>query len=262
MPPMNTKKTRSPIKEKPLRQAGQSINDQINRINDNVLVPYLLFAVGFIVMALIIWEQYLTKTITSPYLVSIITLIVIGFSAIKILKAVKDTKRLKLALEGEIVVGELLDDLRQRGYVIFHDILGQGFNLDHVILSPQGIFIVETKTWSKPSSHSPKIEYDGEKISIDSKRYGYGVIDQANAQASWLQKILRESTGKKFMVKTAVVFPGWYVESRVSTYGQKIWVLNPKMLPSYIGNEPVRLPTEDLHLAAFHLARYVRSFRG
>jgi len=256
---MTAKKKRSPIKERPLRQAGQSINDQINRINDDVLVPSFLFVVGFLALALFDWWQYLANSIINPFAISIVTILVIDFSAFRIRRALRDIKKLKMARDGEMAVGELLDDLRQRGYVIFHDILGQGFNLDHVTLSPQGIFIIETKTWSKPSSGSPKIEYDGEKIYIEGKRYGYGVIDQANSQASWLQKILQESTGKKFMVKTVVVFPGWYVESKVSTSGRRVWVLNPKMLPMYIENEPVRLPREDLHLAAFHLARYVRS---
>jgi len=39
----------------------------------------------------------------------------------------------------------------------------------------------------------------------------------------------------------------------------KVWVLEPKALPSFIEQEPKTIPPADVALAAFHLSRYVRS---
>jgi len=43
-------------------------------------------------------------------------------------------------------------------------------------------------------------------------------------------------------------------------HGQEVWILNPKALPTFISNEPVMLKDTDVHLTAFHLSRYIRTF--
>lgn len=85
-------------------------------------------------------------------------------------------------------------------------------------------------------------------------------IEQATAAARWLEKILEESTGKRFFVRGVVVFPGWFVEQR-GTRGD-VWVLEPKALPAFIENAPAMIVPSDVKLAAFHLARYVRGSAG
>ena len=40
---------------------------------------------------------------------------------------------------------------------------------------------------------------------------------------------------------------------------REVWVLNPKALAAFIENEPVCVRDEDLHLAKYHLSRYIRS---
>jgi hypothetical protein len=72
-----------------------------------------------------------------------------------------------------------------------------------------------------------------------------------------LEKKLEESTGKRFFARGVVLFPGWFVEQRGPT--GDIWVLEPKMLPGFIGNAPAMIAPSDVALAAFHLSRYVRS---
>jgi hypothetical protein len=42
--------------------------------------------------------------------------------------------------------------------------VGEGFNVDHVIIGPAGAFTIETKTWSKPKRGSPTISFDGETL--------------------------------------------------------------------------------------------------
>jgi len=53
------------------------------------------------------------------------------------------------------------------------------------------------------------------------------------------------------------LFPGWFVEPIPK--GSLGWVLNPQALPSFIQHEPARINESDLHIAAFHLARYIRA---
>ena len=46
----NSKK-HSPIKNKPLRYAGKSIDEQIDKLFDDYIVPYLLISILIIAMA-------------------------------------------------------------------------------------------------------------------------------------------------------------------------------------------------------------------
>ena len=73
---------------------------------------------------------------------------------------------------------------------------------------------------------------------------------------------MKGSTAKTDPVKPCLVFPGWFVEPMSKEVAQETWVLNPKALPSFIGNEPVRVQEEDLHLGAYHLSRSIRSPRA
>ena len=46
---------------------------------------------------------------------------------------------------GELVVAEQLEELRATGFRCFHDIVRDGFNIDHVVVGPPGVFVIETK---------------------------------------------------------------------------------------------------------------------
>jgi hypothetical protein len=59
-------------------------------------------------------------------------------------------RRLRLGRDGERVVGRFLERLREGGGQVFHDIPEEGFNLDHVVISPHGLYAIETKTLSMP----------------------------------------------------------------------------------------------------------------
>ncbi len=53
--------------------------------------------------------------------------------------------------QGERAVGSILDELRVRGWAVFHDVRWPGrvrANLDHVVVGPPGVFVVDAKNWS------------------------------------------------------------------------------------------------------------------
>jgi hypothetical protein len=80
--------------------------------------------------------------------------------------------------------------------LVFHDIVGDGFNIDHVICAPSGIYTIECKTISKPVIGEAINKYDGKSIFIDGVKFDRDPLVQAKAQAEWLNSILSESAGK------------------------------------------------------------------
>ncbi|GAB6147272.1 hypothetical protein JCM12294_47180 [Desulfocicer niacini] len=236
------------------------MKELISSLNEDAL-PYTLTSFFLIIMSVLEWLRYFRNTDPSPKIVTLIAVIFTIYSVYKVLKTLRKIKSTKLGRDGERAVGQYLDDMRKKGYRIFHDVIGESFNLDHVIISRKGVYVIETKTYSKPSSGTPTIKFDGEKLVF--KEYGTLTrpITQVNAASNWLKNLLLETTGKKYSIKPVILFPGWYVESTDKGRKSSVWVLNPKAFPHFLENQPGLLSKEDMMLASYHISRYIRTYK-
>ena len=203
-----------------------------------------------------LWYQ-LVK-LPNPIFFSVVTIGASVYCLYRVIKVRKRVRSLRLGRDGERAVGQTLDALKRKGYRIYHDLIGEGFNLDHVIISEHGVFSVETKTYSKPANGECKIFYSGEGISINGYKPDKKIIIQALAQKSWLEKHIATITGLKVSVKPVVVFPGWYIENHQNNKNE-VWVLEPKALPTYIENSPKIISEDEVKLISNHLSRYIRT---
>ncbi len=181
------------------------------------------------------------------------------YSVWKIRGSRQNIRQLKLGIQGEKAVGQFLDDLREDGAKVFHDIPGGNFNLDHVVISRFGVFVIETKTLSKPDRGEAKLIYDGKTVLKHGLEPERNPIVQVRAAAKWLRELLKESTGRSFPMQAVVVYPGWYIERTAEGKASDVWVLEPKALPAFISNSRRTVSPEDVNLCAFHLKRFVRA---
>jgi hypothetical protein len=248
--------SQSPLKEKPLRLPGESLDREIDKwVNEKALGA--LFAAGcFCFVAYFEWYGYLTHAPRRPVVFTVVAaaaVILAGWHTWVIRGRVR---RLRLGRDGERTVGQQLEHLRECGSQVLHDIPALGFNLDHVVISTHGIYAIETKTRTKPSSKA-RVVVEGDTLTVAGRVLDPNPIEQVTAAARWLENELKRSTGKRFFVRGVVVFPGWFVEQR-GPRGD-LWVLEPKMLPGFIGQAPEMIAPTDVALAAYHLSRYVRS---
>lgn len=250
--------TRSPLKGKSLRNPGQSVDEQRWELLYDKLLPAYLLALLLLILAGLEWWRFYHPVAHAPWTYTVLALIGIVYFGWQFWRVLPQFHRLRLASEGERVVGQYLEQLRAQGYQVFHDIIGEGFNVDHVLIGPAGIFTVETKTRSKPTRGSAKVVFDGEHILVNGIEPDRDPVVQAKAQAGWLRELLYQSTGKKMAVRPVVVFPGWFVEQSHGSI-KKLWVLEPKALPVFLANEPDVLVPEDVKLASYHLSRFIRS---
>ncbi|MDD5622836.1 MAG: nuclease-related domain-containing protein [Actinomycetota bacterium] len=251
----NNKK--SPLKERPLHVAGQSLDDLIQKhASEDTTTLFFLPAI-LIIVTLTVWLTRNSSPRYLPLMMLIITIITTVYCTYKLIILWKRIKSLKLGRNGERIVAEIFDNLRSKGFVVFHDIVAENFNVDHVILTPHGIFTVETKTLSK--SPKDKITFKNEDIIAGNTNLGNKVILQAESQSKWLKSILKDSTGRDYHIMPVIVFPGWFVQPMPENLKKRIWILNPQALPSFINNEPKTINESDMHLAAFHISRYIRT---
>jgi len=250
--------TKSPIKDKPLRSPGQSLEEERRKLFEDKIETPLLLVVFFTAFTALEWWRYFWKKPLNPVVFTVATVLVAGFAAWRIWKTRPQVRALRQGIEGEKAVGQFLERLRESGYQVFHDLIGTGFNVDHVLIGPAGVFTVETKTWSKPQRGEARIKFDGEQLSVAGREPERSPVVQARAQAGWLKGLLTESTGRTYEVFPVVVFPGWFIEQGEGSL-RNMWVLEPKALPKFLENAPQRLVHEEVKLASFHLSRFIRS---
>ena len=253
---MSKSKTKSPLKDNPLRNPGQSLDEEIQRYLDDKATPWIVIVVISIMFAALEWYRSYMQLPYTPWIYSFVAVILTVIGTWKVLNIRKRLHLLRLGRDGEKAVGQYLEGLRHQGYKVFHDVIGDGFNIDHVVIGPTGIYTIETKTFSKPVGKNSKILFDGTKITKDGFELDRNPVIQATAQAKWLSGLLESSTNRVAPVKPVIVFPGWFVESG---WQSDVWVLNPKALGKFMDSREPSISNEDVGLYAFHLSRFIRT---
>ena len=206
-PFMTDSDTRSPLTAPPLRNPGQSLDEEIHHLIDEEASGYLLVAFCLLFFTLMEWGRWWFQFPPQPVLLTLLTVVVFAYVTRKLFVLRRKVRQLRLARDGERAVGQFLETLRVHGYRVLHDLTGEGFNVDHALIGPAGLFTVETKTYHKPAKGKPEIVYDGEHVTVAGYVPERNVVVQGKAQAHWLQNVLLESTGQRFKVQSVVLYP-------------------------------------------------------
>ena len=247
---------RSPIKQKPLRSPGDSLRDAAIEVWDSEFTAWLV--VVFVAVALAGWEwwRWFFTFPPSPWTVTAVALVVTVVAVVKMRRVLSKLDRLRLGREGERAVGEALDDLRAAGYRVFHDVPGDGFNVDHVLIGPGGVFVIETKTRSKPEGRKATITYDGEQIKVDGFAPDRDPLVQVQANCRYVRELIERGCTVRPFIRGVVLFPGWWIERQPR--GVDVWVLNEKVLPGFLHQEDRRLSADQIANLSECLATQVR----
>lgn len=250
---------KSPLKTKPLRLAGQSLRDERDRVIDEDLMPPFVIALVAVAVTLLEWWRWFVKVPPQPGFYTFLAVCAIGYCAYRTWKIRPQLASLKLGLQGEVMVGQYLDSHRGADWCVFHDIPGPDFNVDHVVVTPKGVFTVETKTRSKPRGNAV-VTYDGKKVLVDGFAPDRDPVVQASAARRWVHDLLLETTAIDYPVRGVVLFPGWFVESPSNLGRNDVWVLNEKGFVKYVENGAAVIKDEDVALAAARLANHVTNW--
>ncbi len=252
---MRMQATRSPLKADPLHNPGQSLEEEIQRLYDDFSAGAATIALFLTLYTILEWLRWTQELVIHPLLPTIGAAIAWIYVVFRLMWLRKRTRALKQGRDGEKAVGQYLERFRESGAAVFHDIPAKGFNVDHVVIAPQGVFVIETKTISKPTQGKAEIVVSDGRIMANGREMERNPIDQAIAISQWLRTELETSTGKRYPVQPVIVFPGWFVQRVKQGAAKGAWVLNPKALPAFIGSEAERITPEDLKLASYHLSR-------
>ena len=203
-----------------------------------------------------VWNAPRSDVIIVGALVGIIALLwaVRAFQAVWRLE--DELRNWRFGLRGEQAVAESLADrgVAAAGYVAFHDVPGEGkWNIDHVVVGPGGVFVLETKARPRRKAAWQQAEQD---VSFDGKVLvfpwcrDWEAAEQVERNADWVRKFLAGFVPKDLVVQPVIVVPGWYVESK-GNYPVK--AMNAKYLVGYLKGAKRVFSAEQLETTILRL---------
>ena len=229
------KNLRMPFTQNLNRAPGQSLLKNLDHLNHEIMIyASYVFIVPIVSYATYISDLYINKktpSLFSSAIIGAIVLVFIGYSFYRLTGFLHQRRLVRLGYDGEVTVGQQLNQLLRDGYYVYHDFPAEKFNIDHIVVGNKGVFAIETKTRSKPNGlrkEGATVEYNGKTLKFP-KWTDTETLAQVKRQSSWLSKWLESATGEPVFVRGIVALPGWYVK-RTSPNG--IPVVNPKQFPS------------------------------
>lgn len=253
-----TNKPHSPLKKPPLRQAGQSLDEEIARLTVDLLEDWSIAIFLFGVSAYE-WVRWYFNMPPRPWIPTLFALLASAYCIRKIFPIRRELHNLRQGRDGERAVGQQLETLHEQGFQVLHDFPSDRGNVDHVLVGEKGVFSIETKTYSKPAKGPTEITCDKGTIQVNGFTPERNPIIQAKAEARGLEDLLKERTRKNFHVRPIVVIPGWFVHEPPSS--SEVWVLNETRLLGYLKHEKEKLKAEDAALAFSILSDIVHNQR-
>lgn len=144
-----------------------------------------------------------------------------GYGLYDYVRAFRARERARDGLLAERVTGMQLNRLVAHGCTVMHDLPAEGFNIDHVVIAPRGVYAVETKSFRKPkqadSSDAYRVAFDGGLLRFPDFAEK-DAVEQARRQAQWLSKVLREALSREVPVIPALALPGWLIDQSEQTW--------------------------------------------
>ncbi|RYD38440.1 MAG: NERD domain-containing protein [Verrucomicrobiaceae bacterium] len=234
------RRSRRPFDDMP-RPAGYSLQKRTVAILDSCMQMVMLC----LVMGVTTWGMYVSSRF--PVWIPLgMGLAICSFLAVRAALLVNRYSNGNLGLLGEQLVGQILDQLSSDTVHVFHDleVVEPGkpaWNIDHVVLTPAGVFAIETKARRKPreTENGHKVTFDGQQLIFPAPlKPDRQSLAQAGRNAGWLAEKLTALNGEPIPVIPAVVLPGWWV---TGTGTGPVPAFNPKALKGFLSKRPTVL---------------------
>lgn len=238
----------------PRRLPGQSIREKKEKLTDEKFVPYFFAPVILWVVFLVELWHSLTKSQPSPRFSFIVAGIATVVSLIGFCRLIRQFRNLSRGERGELSVAEALDELRKDGYRVIHDIVREGFNIDHVLVGPAGVFAIETKF----RSGQGVIEFrNGEGLFVGGRQEEGDPLKQARSNARDVNRLIRENCGVDEYVKPVLVYCGdWKVKNAWRDTDARVFTQGT--VGEYVRRQQPAMTRCEIELIASHLERSAR----
>ena len=229
---------RRPVKERMLRPAGTSLSERVEDLSGSLLLWFMMAVLAPMSAVISVALGVSLKTpVPAPKAWLALFLATTAFIpfAWRFLVLFRCYTNHQLGLSGERAVAEQLQELARMGCYIFHDLQpDKTWNIDHIVVAPESVLVVETKTrrmrgrGSENAAH--EVVFDGRELHFPnwSDRRG---LQQAERNASWVRDFLGKALGERVKVEPVLALPGWMVKRKGRG---AVYVVNPKEIRALV----------------------------
>lgn len=208
------------------RGPGESLRRRMDELSDRFGESFVFGAPVPIVLLGVPYLVFYFAPNADPYLLygSALALFAAGlfWLARRSARHLDERAKARLGYIGERLVADSLEVCLARGCRVFHDVpiageWGQA-NIDHVVVGPHGVAVVETKMRAKPRDRQAwenRVTFDGQTLVWPRCPDDSKTLWQVRKNAQWLESYLLKECGFSFEVKQVIAIPGWNVVEKV-----------------------------------------------
>ncbi|WFF41644.1 NERD domain-containing protein [Salinicola endophyticus] len=237
---------RSPHDGKPIREIAQLHRDRLERARvafflDAALAPTLTLMPLVYGMGRMLFADEQSWLEWSLYGVfSTLLAMLFGFL---ILRDVQRVRRLTRSLASELAIGQALDHLIRpvaKPFFVFHDFPADSYSIDNVLVTPQGVFVIQTMARDFP------LDLEGhpnQVVAVESERLRFpdgsqrSMLRKVRMATVWLRQWLTRHTQLNVPVKGVLVLPGWTIDDETQHLGgdREVQVIDGADLAAQLG---------------------------
>lgn len=255
-------------------EAEKSVLPEPGRLYRDQLKPLgfdrLRGAIQVVSLPVLMWVAYQVLMVLEPGIIGrrgLTLMLVLGAIAeiyllIRFITAYLDHRTTLREYKTKLVTAQALKPFESRGDFVCHGLRLGHLDIDHILISPKGIFTIHTHPWSVvlENSDTPNnvVTYDGRGIFFPKKMDDNELmmaLDAGELLSAWLSRGLNMPVASRAIV----AMPGWQVK-RTSADG--IPVVNPQQFESLFAHISARPLTPeqiqtitDLLILAYHRNR-------
>jgi hypothetical protein len=229
---------RRPVREKMLRPPGNSLREQLEKLDEDMALPFLFAVVLPPATAIAIAVKpvlFQPISTTQAWVGLVVGLTYWLPSCYWLIRAVRRRSDHFLGYQGEVLVAESLHELARKGCYVFHDLQpDKSWNVDHIVVAPDSVLVVETKTRRKRSRNDDRaaheVVFDGRVLHFPGWSDTHG-LEQAERNASWVRDYLSSALAEPVKVEPVLALPGWWVRRKGRG---NVYVVNPKEMRALV----------------------------
>ena len=259
----------SPLTANLLRPYGYTHQESIHDLKLELFGQITeILMIGLMLPLLLLIQAYffnIKLSLTAWIITGTIGFITFVFKIRNILKLVKSLEQNRLGYSCEMAVGQELENLIRpvnHPYRLYHDIPFENYNIDHLVVGPNGVFVVETKGRSKhiiEGSKQFKVVVENDSL-IFPTHTEKEPIEQVRRNVLSVRKWLQSATGMDIPVAGILVLPGWFVELKQRAIDP--YILNasalPKVFPKFFAGA---LELGQINAIAYQVEQRVRDIK-
>ena len=231
--------SKAPFAELRRRPAGEALREKLEELDEKIMQD-MFSMVLFPGLAAFLEFQGRDASWVGAIVIGLFSVPATLFFGFRLNRTLRTRDNYQLGYDGERFVGEELTRLIAKGFEVYHDVPFDGFNIDHVLVGPSGVYSVETKTRRKPvdpeGNKEFRVVFDGACLRWPWGSDTYG-LDQANRNSQTLGKWLSQAVGENVQSTAILTLPGWLVDRKAPATA--VHVLNPKEILKMVASRPV-----------------------